>query len=122
MAKTVALILDPNFGDRILSLAQQMPVWIVASPVNDRAVAALRSKFEDERLTTLLRLPNERSDDTLARALIAIDEHHGGEGQTDSYEVVEAYGAKELPSHELSSELGFRSLVATDYGFRAQKQ
>ncbi len=98
-----------------------MPVWIIASPLNDHAVAALRSKFEDGHLTTLLRLPNERSADTQTRALIAIDEHHGGEGQDDSYEVVEVYGAKEPPSNKLSSELGFRSFVSTHYGFRAQK-
>jgi hypothetical protein len=121
MAKTIALVLDPNFGDQVRPLAQQMPVWIVSSPINDQTVAVLRSNFEDGRLTTLLRLPNERSADALARALIAIDEHHGGAGQKDSCTTIQVYGAKELPSQELSSELGFRSVVSTPYGFRVQK-
>jgi hypothetical protein len=84
-------------------------------------LTALRPKFEDGRLTTLLKLPNERSSDTLARALIAIDEHHGEAGQIDSYQVIEVYGTKELPSRELASELGLCSVVATDAGFRARK-
>jgi hypothetical protein len=117
MSKTVALVLDPSFGEQLQALAQKAPVWIVSSPLNDRAVAALRPKFEDSRITTLLRLPNERSADTLARALLAIDEHHGGEG----CEAIDVYGTKDLPSAEVSSQLGFRSVVATHSGFMALK-
>jgi hypothetical protein len=114
MSKTVALVLDPSFGDQLHALAEKAPVWIVSSPLNDRAVAALRPKFEDSRLTTLLRLPNEQSAETLARALFAIDEHHG-------CEIIEVFGTKELPSAEVSSQLGFQSVVATHYGFIARK-
>lgn len=121
MSRTVALVLDSNFGDRVLTLAQAMPVWIISSPVNDRAVADLRPKFDDGRLTILLRRPDENTADTLARALIAIDEHHGGSGQADAYEVIEVHGANELPSEELSKELGFRSVVSTLHGFKAYK-
>jgi hypothetical protein len=65
--------------------------------------------------------PNENSADALARALIAIDEHHGGDSRDDPYDVIEIFGTKDLPSPELASELAFRSGVVTHSGFRALK-
>jgi hypothetical protein len=32
----VAIVVDPGFGDRLLSLAERLPVWAVESPANRR--------------------------------------------------------------------------------------
>jgi hypothetical protein len=34
----VAVILDPNYGKKILELTPQMHVWVISSPVNDEIV------------------------------------------------------------------------------------
>ncbi len=121
MSKVVALVLDPGFGEKVGPLAQTMPVWIVSSPINDLAVRTLRSKFKEQDITTLFMRPDEQYSDILSRALYAIDEHHGPVSQLVPYDTVEAYGAKDIPSPELASELGFRSVVLTSHGFRAVK-
>jgi hypothetical protein len=35
---TIAVVLDPNFGERLSELAAQGPVWITSSPINQAAV------------------------------------------------------------------------------------
>jgi hypothetical protein len=35
---TIAIVLDPNFGERLSELAAQGPVWVTASPINRAAV------------------------------------------------------------------------------------
>jgi hypothetical protein len=35
---TIAVVLDPNFGERLSELAAQGPVWITSSPINRAAV------------------------------------------------------------------------------------
>jgi hypothetical protein len=43
----VGVVVDPNFGERVEALAEQMPVWIVDTPVNRGAVEILRADNEE---------------------------------------------------------------------------
>lgn len=121
MNASIALVLDRSFGDRLLALAQRMPVWVVSSPVNDRAVHKTRANPSDLQITTLKVDPKESSENLLMRAIYAIDEHHGEASQSIAYNTLHVYGAvKEIPP-ELMSELNFKSFVLTSDGLRVQK-
>ncbi len=98
-----------------------MPVWVVSSPVNDQAVRVARSGLSEGRSTTLLVRPGERPEDVLARALYAIDEHHGEASQSVPYDKLLVHCTTETLPQNLASELGFKSITATADGFRAEK-
>jgi hypothetical protein len=64
MTDTVAVVLDPAFGDNLGALARRMHVWIMDSPTNVNAATQLRdgglevTTFQasnpDDRLQNLL--------------------------------------------------------------------
>ena len=123
MKGSVALVLDPEFGDRLLALAKEMPVWLVSSPVNLHAAELARPKLEAGRITTILTRANESTAALLARALYAIDEHQGESSQATPYNELCVRGASEhLLSSELISELGLQLVRATPEGFVVNKQ
>ncbi|MBS1198225.1 MAG: hypothetical protein H6R18_2010 [Proteobacteria bacterium] len=121
MHVSVSLVLDPVFGDRVAALAQQMPVWVVSSPVNDQAVRLARSNLGEGRITSLHRRPGEASCNLLARAVYAIDEHHGEVSQVVGYDTLWVYGTAEKLPQKIATELGFKSITAIEDGFKAEK-
>lgn len=121
MQVSVALILDPIFGERVITLAQQMPVWIVSSPVNDQMVHLARTNLNDGRITTLHLRPGEASADLLVRAVYAIDEHHGEVSQAVAYNTLWVYGTTEVLPQDVAAELGFKSITASADGFKVEK-
>jgi hypothetical protein len=115
MHSAIALVLDPNFGDRVAELSWKMPVWIVSSAINDRAVREAREIFDNVQITQLNTRERESEIDQLARALYAIDEHHG------VYDTLLVYWDGKEPPRDIACELGFTSITTTLYGFIAEK-
>lgn len=123
MNTSVALVLNEDFGDRVIALAQQMPVWIVSSPANESAVREARGSYAEGegRITVLLARPGEDEANFLTRAMYAIDEHHGEASQSAPYDTLWVQGTTEIPDEDLAADLGFKVIAATAEGFRAEK-
>jgi len=121
MTRSIALILDPAFGDRISEVSRQMPVWVLSSSINDPVVRFERARFAEGHITALLPRDQESPAELLARAMCAVDEHHGEESQTVPYDTLRVIGTNEIPSNELTKDLKFKSLVKTSEGFEATK-
>jgi hypothetical protein len=121
--RSVALILNEDFGDRVIALSRQMPVWIVSSPANESAVRAARGSYDEGEapITVLLARPGEDAASFLTRAMYAIDEHHGEASQAAPYDTLWVQGTTEIPDKELAADLGFKVIAATAEGFRAEK-
>jgi hypothetical protein len=93
MTSHIALVIDPRFGSRLLDLAKLMPVWIVFSEENERAVAHARGVLGDAANITSLRIAeNESAAQTCTRGLYEIDEHHGSSSWGPSYDRVIVFG------------------------------
>ena len=124
MTSPVALVLDPAFGDRLLLLAHQMPVWIVSSEENERAVArARRSLGGAANITTLLTAGDESGDRACLRGLYEIDEHHGPKSSGEPYDKVLVFGCEpDLIAPTVMHELGFERINKLGHGFTAEKQ
>lgn len=76
-----------------MDLAKTMPVWIVFSEENERAVLRARSLLgAAANITSLLMADNESAAETCARGLYAIDEHHGSSSWGPSYDRVIVFG------------------------------
>jgi hypothetical protein len=90
----VAIIIDPEFGDRLASLADQQCVW-VADSANDRtATERLWREKSAYAVTTFHCDPTASSVEILADILPIIDEHHGALSCTPPYRRLVVYGVE----------------------------
>ena len=127
-AYTVALVLDPAFGERLKQLADRVHTWVVDTPGN-RKVAELVWALEGSRpasiergVTTFDAVPDVNPEEWCTSIVATIDRHHDEFSHHPGYSVLEVYG---LRYHErlkpYFAELGFGTFENTDYGFRASK-
>jgi hypothetical protein len=123
-AYRVFVVLDQEYGERLLELNRSGPVWIVDTPRNRAAAektwAAHANSSYLEGVTTFETGNGGSSEDTLINELDTIDLHHGTYSADPAYTVLEVIGAKmsERVKTELS-QFGFHQFQATAEGFRA---
>jgi hypothetical protein len=123
MTSQIALVIDRGFGPSLLNLARRMPVWIVSSEENDRAVAHVRSQLGKDANITSLRLAHGESDgDICARGLYEIDEHHGPFSSAPSYDRVLVLGCTaHVLDPNVMKDLGLGGVHGTFDGFSVDK-
>lgn len=105
----IILVLDEDYGRRVIDLAQEAYVWLVQSEENDRWASSIWQRnpaSEDPLLTglsTFARMRCEPTDELVIRLLEMIDEHHGEfahdpawTGSTSSVPLVQLQWRKQL--------------------------
>jgi hypothetical protein len=125
----VAIVVDPDFGDRLSALLERMPVWIADTESNRTAAARARSASTQSAightsigaLTTFNVDRQETPEFWSIGALDDVARHHDRYSHSPGYSAVEVYGA--TPSPRLLSALAAYRLteitsLATG-GFRA---
>ncbi|RXV67337.1 hypothetical protein D1006_18810 [Burkholderia stabilis] len=126
---TIALIVDPDSGERIHDIAAIVRhTWVVTSPVNDAVVkqiwtASLAPSGQDgeSRVTTFLRYGSDR-ESWCAGILDAVDDHHNSTMHRDGYSILEVYGTPlSARLRQAVSSLGFSGFMSTATGFRATR-
>ena len=126
---TVALVLDPEFGDRLNLVAARTHVWAVGTPTN-RGVAeemweALPKPFEysiESGVTTFDPALGAGPEEWCKAILGTIDQHHDDMSHGPGYSVLEVYGLQfNERLHPVFGQLGFSLIEETRYGFRAIK-
>jgi hypothetical protein len=128
-AYTVALVVDPNFGERLCQLASRLHTWAVGTPDNcavaERLWASEPKSFQSniERGITTFNPGTDGNPEAWCAAMVGtVDQHHDELSHDPGYTVLEVHGAKfseRLRPH--FGELGFTVFEDTDYGFRACK-
>jgi hypothetical protein len=118
---TVAIVVDPVFGERLLSLADQMPVWIADTPVNRSGAELFWSNVGQRRsVVTTFRVNGNDVADWCRTILPQVDIHHGDYSQSPAYSAVEVFGATATPLlRAVFSEYGFTISSERSDGFRA---
>lgn len=115
---TVAVVVDPDFGDRLSSLADQMPVWIAHTPPN-RTVAESLLKRADSNITTF-RVVGDDAAEWCGSILPQVLLHHGEYSQTHTIDSIEVFGTRAVPSlRDAFSKHGFKISSKRPDGFRA---
>jgi hypothetical protein len=122
----VAIIVDPNFGERLGAVAKLMPVWIADTPANRVAAEefwTLHPKQSHVEGVTTFRIDPKLSPHEWAAGILqAVDEHHGDDLHNPPYSVIELFGASIVPSlEEALRRLGFVHFVGREGGFQAIK-
>lgn len=126
---TVALVLDPNFGDRLKVIAERIHTWVVDTP-QTRAVAeetwaaqAMPIEYNIETGITTFIPASEDGPEAWCEGIVGtLDQHHDEMSHEPGYGVLEVYGLRfNERLRPVFVELGFSGFEETDYGFRAIK-
>ncbi len=122
----VTLVLDPNYGDKLASLAAVGHVWIIDTLVNRAAASeywARNPKHQVETgITTFKSSENESGLESCLNILETIDLHHGKYSSNPPYSVLEIVGLLLTDDVKSAIEvLGFRAFETTVEGFRATR-
>src|SRR5258708_34267000 len=121
MARTISVVRDPSFGDRVEKLAFRNIVWLIESDTN--RVAAARAMHHAEEWPHLSITMFRRIGDSKGDWLVLLDQidlHHGRPGQHWTFDTLEVIGAEtgDEPRAALE-ERGFTTGRPTDTGFIA---
>lgn len=126
---TVALVVDPTFGEQLGRLASRLHTWAVGSPVN-RSVAenfwaSEPQPYEhniERGITTFNATPGCTPEELCAEMVSTVDQHHDEQSHDPGYSILEVYGvAFNERLRPRFTELGFTVFEDTNYGFRAHK-
>ncbi len=119
MARSIAVVFEPDFSDRLGQLAFRSPVWIIDTPDNRAAAEeAWQSTVEWPHITvTLFRGPETEATEEDWRALLGQVEMH-----ERSLEAIEVIGAPlTLVARAALAESGLARFEETTNGFRAKR-
>ena len=130
-ARTIAIVLDPDFGTRVATLAERAAVWIIDSDANRPAIESLwnarRTRHAAYDVTVFRAIPGLSIENHLDGVLRSIETDAGIDVDDDEdeerppLEWVEVYGTE--PSESIESVLrarGFGGSAPVTDGFRAR--
>jgi hypothetical protein len=120
----VAIVLDPDYGERVIALARECHVWLVHSALNDTAAATVwrdSSGYSlEEGITTFT--PAETPQASFVVVLDLVEVHHGENEHDPPVSVLDVIGLE--PSAAAIDELdayGFRDIETSKNGFVARR-
>ena len=118
---SVAIVVDPNFGERLESLANQMPVWIADTPVNRTCAESLWSHADAQLPTvTTFRTNGDDSAEWCRAILPQVELHQGEYSQSPPFDSIEVFGVGATPNLRAAlSDYGFKISFERPDGFRA---
>jgi hypothetical protein len=123
---TVALVVDPDFGDRLGALALEMPVWVADTPTNRAAAEILWkraplgiSHVARGAITTFRVRAGEPPSVWAIEILGDIDLHHGEFSHAHGYSALEVIGTEATSDLRAAlRECGLTELESRVGGFR----
>jgi len=127
---TVALVLDPEFGEPLKHIAESMHVWAVGTPVNRSVADALWNQLPkpyehniESGITTFDPTLGSGPESWCKAIVDTIDQHHDETSHDPPYTVLLVYGLQFSESlRPCFTELGFTAFEPTGFGFRAFKR
>ena len=121
----VAVVLDPNFGDRLTELAKNIHVWAVDSQTNklaaERYIEELKNRSlgdVEAKLTLTISHRSKLDSDFLE----TLEDHHSEYAQDPPWSEIEVFGISlDKSTQELLKNWGFQDFEKTTEGFIAKK-
>ncbi|MFM0073665.1 hypothetical protein PQQ86_21145 [Paraburkholderia sediminicola] len=126
---TIALVVDPDFGSRLIAVSSRIHTWIVATTANAASAEKIWTEqpephsYSIECGVTIFHADLDEDRNRWCETMLnAVDEHHNSYSHDPGYTVIEVYGTPfEERLRSAFTELGFSSFEQTAYGFRARK-
>ncbi|MGB2715355.1 MAG: hypothetical protein WBC51_14325 [Vicinamibacterales bacterium] len=129
-AHVVAIVVDPEFGDRVDDLLSRMPVWMADTKINRVAADRVGASRADSghgashtaigALTTFTVDANATPESWCIGILDTVAGHHDHYSHSPGYSAVEVYGATPSPALlKAFAECRLTQVTALSEGFRA---
>ncbi len=120
-AKAAAMVLDPEYGERLQALVEHVPVWALNSTTNRAATEWLWEKEPDtRRRITLFDVPNYPLDTQEFIGVVASMVAQRTQHEEAALEDLEVIGMELFPDlNGALLEFGFQSVESTVRGFKA---
>ena len=121
----VALVVDPEFGERLADLSRRIHVWVLGTPTNRRVAERVWREARgvhslESGITIFKDSVDAAADEIVGRQLPTIDLHHGAYSHSPPWSVLEVYGAPPSPAlRAVLGEYGFTDVRATAEGLVA---
>lgn len=123
---TVAIIVDPGFGERVRDIVTRMPAWVVDTEVNRRvaeqvwADSRAAGTYHGDTLTTFRVDSTATAEQWCASILPSVAMHHDAYSHYLGYSAVEVFGAELTPDLRRSfAEYRLTEVSPLPGGFRA---
>jgi hypothetical protein len=124
-ASTVFFVLDTQFGDQLLALPSNSPVWLIDSPLNTpvaRSIWADPQPVCAQDITTFTYLPTWNLADFFESMLLTIYEHHGPMSRENGYSALIMIGLPLTPVvEEILANDSLKISRTTKAGFVAKR-
>ena len=127
MGYSVAIVVDRDFGDELVGLAQRLHVWVCSTPANRRQVECTRgaqpaSPSIEHGVTTFNVSEADSPEELLIGVLGAVDLHHGEYSHSPPWSTLEVYGASATPAVRAAlAEFGVNTFSSTRRGFECSR-
>jgi len=120
----VAIVVDPDFGLRLIELSQRMHVWVCESPVNQSAATQVRlldpAVSIERGVTTFETAAGATPEEVCRDVLDTVELHHGEFSHKPRWGVLNVYGTQLTPDLEAALHaLGVVSIHTEQHGFTA---
>jgi hypothetical protein len=121
-AYKVALVVDKDFGEKLLELASRLHVWVCSTPQNRKLAAVFWAEQAAHSLEcglTTFKVDDGHSPEEMCVNIIGtIDLHHGEFSHNPAWSVLEVYGAQHTPKvEEAFKKYGAKRFEKTSGGF-----
>jgi hypothetical protein len=119
----VAIVVDPDFGDRVADLLERMPVWIADTEANQGAAARARTAVNHTEIgaVTMFTINTDSTPESWCLGILdTVAGHHDRYSHSPGYSVLEIYGAGLSPTLLAAlAEYRLTDIAAYPGGFRA---
>ena len=123
-AYKVYVVTDREFGERLTTLEQGLPVWVVDTPANKPVAQRLWRELPAGNhlvgITTVNDVPSASPSELFLAELDTIDLHQGASSADPPYTVIEVIG-RQLTAKEALSTCGVDSFRERSDGFIATR-
>ena len=118
MTYAVAIVVDPEFGSRLVELAERIEVWACASSENSALIRRLWQVGSVKTVTEFKVSSGADAEEWLLEVVGDVDLHHGSYSHDPPWETLEVYGCAASPQvRRALQEFGDGEFVETSGGF-----
>jgi hypothetical protein len=123
----VALVVDPDFAEKLPVLAEKIHVWVCSSPENQASAEHIWAKNREHNteygVTTFQYSEENSPEQIVLNMLPMIDRHHNEYSHEPPWQFLKVYGASVTPDIENAlKEYGEGIFKVTDEGFIFDRQ
>jgi hypothetical protein len=126
-ARRILVVLDPNYGARLLDLPEGQPAWVVESAANTPVIQTRwRTAPNDDYLTGITIMNRDEAGQPMEEQFLywlgTIDDHHDASSSDLPYTALDVVGVYLSPAiRQALSELGFENFEPMGEGFLATR-